>query len=579
MNLLDIGLAQPKQSRLPKIVHKSHQVTKSSADIAPKKDNNQNPIESQTLRIMASNDKMNLKKFWENGSSIHNSSQMSQREKSLISLPRPPLKPQKGLKSELKQLEAMQVIELEEWRPKNNSKKERENKMNEVFKDGTGNVERFMIPQLNIELIEMISKGARGKQFYKNQSGNPVKKVELGRSQSKLGNIESEKSKGEEATLEKSHDSVQEDEMLNLIAEDNQFGIDETANLSKLKRSATLGTVQISDNGDEDENKMERMKDEERNRQEANLQLMNIAVLNRMKREGKLNGKIPVNDDEIRMFKMEKVKAFKTLQDMRIDPLLLRDHSNLELLRKKTRIGQKGALLTNQDSLLLDVEQPIDKELADKIQISKTIERKNKLISSIQTLKRQNRECSKYLQQNKRKLEELKSHYRKLYDQYKQMKSQLVEKIKKMNKKIKAVAKIHFEESNKEHQEREAKKETPNKPISFGKIWGEASLAKEDSEEGSGSLASPLGRSKNRAELANEGAVTLLMGDYQRKKHEYEEELKMVMEHEKETLISKKDYLQSLEKYVRTLEETQNKNQLGTKNMYLYLLRHPADIV
>jgi hypothetical protein len=57
-----------------------------------------------------------------------------------------------------------------------------------------------------------------------------------------------------------------------------------------------------------------------------------------------------------------------------------------------------------------------------------------------------------------------------------------------------------------------------------------------------------------------------------------QKELQDLVEHEKENLGIKKDYLDSLAKYVVTLEDSLTKTERKLRNMYLFLLEHPRDI-
>ena len=78
--------------------------------------------------------------------------------------------------------------------------------------------------------------------------------------------------------------------------------------------------------------------------------------------------------------------------------------------------------------------------------------------------------------------------------------------------------------------------------------------------------------------MNNENAITLILGDLRRSKTMKQKELADLVEHEKENLGIKKDYLDSLTKYVLTLEDSLTKTQRKLRNMYLFLLEHPRDI-
>ena len=55
--------------------------------------------------------------------------------------------------------------------------------------------------------------------------------------------------------------------------------------------------------------------------------------------------------------------------------------------------------------------------------------------------------------------------------------------------------------------------------------------------------------------LNNENAISLILADLRRTKMIYQKELNDLMEHEKENLGIKKDYLDSLQQYVLSLDD------------------------
>ena len=78
--------------------------------------------------------------------------------------------------------------------------------------------------------------------------------------------------------------------------------------------------------------------------------------------------------------------------------------------------------------------------------------------------------------------------------------------------------------------------------------------------------------------LNNENAISLILADLRRTKMIYQKELNDLMEHEKENLGIKKDYLDSLQQYVLSLDDNLQKAQRKLRDLYFFLLENPRDI-
>ena len=76
----------------------------------------------------------------------------------------------------------------------------------------------------------------------------------------------------------------------------------------------------------------------------------------------------------------------------------------------------------------------------------------------------------------------------------------------------------------------------------------------------------------------NDVIYEILKGDLKRSKLMTEKQLSDLVDHQRENLSIKKDYLESLAKYVASLEDSLQKAQRKQRNMYLFLLEHPKDI-
>ena len=85
-------------------------------------------------------------------------------------------------------------------------------------------------------------------------------------------------------------------------------------------------------------------------------------------------------------------------------------------------------------------------------------------------------------------------------------------------------------------------------------------------------------QSSTNSSNVNDVIYEILKGDLKRNKLMTEKQLEDLIEHQKENLSIKKDYLESLAKYVTSLEDTLQKTQRKQRNMYLFLLEHPKDI-
>lgn len=259
------------------------------------------------------------------------------------------------------------------------------------------------------------------------------------------------------------------------------------------------------------------------------------------------------------------------------------------------------------------------------------LNRRNKLLSTHEALYTQIQQSARYLYSSKTKLEKLTQAHKKLVEGYYLKKEQIVEKIRKINRCMRRLQ----EKNESKLLDREEHVFSPLKPrgtktfkdLTFGELAkttevrdseSEVSSPKRGSENASftqlkathsnSQADSPqrnhtnfsivddsddedmfgegakqmvkryLASKQTNSAHTNEIIYEILKGDLKRTKLMTEKQLEDLLEHQKENLSIKKDYLESLAKYVASLEDTLQKAQRKQRKMYLFLLEHPKDI-
>lgn len=555
------------------------------------------------------------------------------------------------------------------------------NRENDIFKDSSGKLERFLIPDMNIDLIEMIARG-RSKPTKPNNGDSPTTKLDGSTTLNRQTNLkpsrETSKDMGAAQILPKedhviSNDHLgegdqereDEEEYLNKILNDTQYLIDESAGDGKLKRLGTMGTMRSSDLGRDhpftSQDISEKIKDQERARQDALNHLFHQVVLDKIVKEEKRTHK-PVKQlmkdtEKVVDMKLESIRAFRTLQYMRIPAKTLNDNTVLEeMLKEKHKkdvqdekvrslmgnLNQKGRSGIQISESLISLSSQLQPGFSGKgaLPPSKLLDlnRRNKLITTHQALSNQIQQSAKYLFSSKAKLGKLKAAHKKLLECYQIKKEQIVEKIRKITRHIKKLREkneskaLDKEESifsptkkagrtskdlgaensilktDSEISPANPKQtdfsfrgftqmagfdspsgtESPSSPRKRHTTKGNLSLLAEeedendDSEDMFGEAAKMMARKYLKSNGGNggnsEAVYEILKGDLKRTKLMTEKQLADLVDHMKENLGIKKDYLDSLAKYVSNLEDTLQKTQRKQRNMYLFLLEHPKDI-
>lgn len=506
---------------------------------------------------------------------------------------------------------------------------------------------------MNVELIEMIARG-RGKTQRKEQriqapsslqqqlSSTP-RNANLDKSQN-LNNSEvsiqpnpasqplkqDDKLKPSNTNLES---EKEEEEYLNKILTDNTYMLEENKEAKLLRRQNTmlsqLSEFNIKEQEEAETEQSDKMRDLERMRQESIYNLFHQIILDKLMRKSDASRMVDIEEhnEELVDLKLASIRGFKTLQQLRIPPKSLTDHSPLEdmlkgrmkrdyqELRHKNLSGKaKSEYTSSLPPISVTNPTPLPQSrLMD-------LDRRNKLISTHQTLIIQIKQAKKYLISSKQKLHALKDTHMKLCEGYRIKKEQLVEEIKKYNKKIKKVATQKYNIMKNEEKEKEQVYETlkdlqhdpkdpqkltaeNNLPQSLENFGGKHPVQQDDPQNSRPSIHQFVTEDSEDAELEeminksyvrkssvssntrtsivglnNENTITLLLGDLRRSKMMKQKELQDLVEHEKENLGIKKDYLDSLAKYVVTLEDSLTKTERKLRNMYLFLLEHPRDI-
>lgn len=554
-----------------------------------------------------------------------------------------------------------------------------QNREDDIFKDGSGRLERFLIPDMNIELIEMIARG-RLEHKTKRQADNfkpPADTNPRKESTSKIGNPETSKDAAPSynklkdevlgASIDHSEGERDEEAYLDKILNDNQYLIDVSAADNRLKRQGTMRSLMSSEYREQGSAELEgsmRIKEQEQARQEALYKLYHQIVMDNVLKRSVERDKTPqqmlADTDAITEIKLECIRGFKALQHLRIPTRIINDNFVLEeMLKSKLKQDFQDEKVKN----LMGNHVPKGRE---GIQVSQSLislsaqlqpgfsgtgalppsrlmdlNRRNKLLSTHEALNTQIQQSARYLYSSRSKLEKLTQAHKKLIDAYQIKKEQIVEKIRRINKAMKRLREKvdlkHFERN--EHlfspQKRTTKFFKDNtfteltKEVSGGKgAESEASSPARGNHNASFTQLKPtnsnsvnessrISPSKNKGNhdsqfslleeasedddmfgegakqmvkryVASNGGVKsnqlsdvifeILKGDLKRTKLMTEKQLEGLIEHQKENLSIKKDYLESLSKYVTSLEDTLNKAQRKQRNMYLFLLEHPKDI-
>lgn len=547
-----------------------------------------------------------------------------------------------------------------------------QNREDDIFKDGSGRLERFLIPDMNIELIEIIARG-RNDQKAKKQpepgkpsSEHPSRKESLAKGNPDLSKDVTSVYKGKDeilgASIDHSEGDRDEEAYLDKILNDNQYLIDLSSGENRLKRQGTLMSGEHEAQGSA-EDPSQRIKEQEQARQEALYRLYNQVVLDRVVKEEKETGlgfhAIVADAERIAGIKLDCIRGFKALQALRLPPKVINDHSALEEMFKAR---QKKAA---QDEKVRDLMGNLAQKGREGVQVSQSLislsgqlqpgfsgasalppsrlmdlNRRNKLLSTHESLHDQIQQSARYLYSSKAKLDKLTQAHQKLVEAYHIKKEQIVEKIRRINKCTKRLReKSELRLLDKEEMFASPQKRHTKQFRDFG--FGDYSRMAETGKEGTDSeLTSPLrpqDSSQHSAgnlkqtnsdgsrpsprktkvfgtptftfleegsedeELFGEGAkqmvkrylaahsggdaghlndviYEILKGDLKRTKLMTEKQLSDLVEHQRENLSIKKDYLQSLARYVASLEDALQKAQRKQRNMFLFLLEHPKDI-
>lgn len=339
-----------------------------------------------------------------------------------------------------------------------------------------------------------------------------------------------------------------------------------------------------------------------------------------------------INDNTV-LEEMFKMKAKKDIQDEKIRKLM---GNHVPTGRAGVSVSQSLISLSTQlQPGFSGTGQLPPSRLMD-------LNRRNKLLSTHESLYTQIQQSARYLYSSKAKLEKLTQAHKKLVEGYHVKKEQIVEKIRRINRCMKRLQEKNESKllDKEENLFSPAKRLTKTfKDVSFGEL---AKLADPTQLEGGDSENSPNRTSHNASftqlkatnsnssptdsrlsprrtatfqnntqfsiidesddeEMFGEGAkqmvkrylasrgtsnashtneiiYEILKGDLKRTKLMTEKQLEELLEHQKENLSIKKDYLESLAKYVSSLEDTLQKAQRKQRKMYLFLLEHPKDI-
>lgn len=557
-----------------------------------------------------------------------------------------------------------------------------QNREDDIFKDGSGRLERFLIPDMNIELIEMIARG-RLEHKTKRQADNfkpPADTNPRKESTSKIGNPETSKDAAPSynklkdevlgASIDHSEGERDEEAYLDKILNDNQYLIDVSAADNRLKRQGTMGTLMSSEareQGPAEYDVSEKIKEQEMARQDALYKLFHQVVLDKIVKVEEASGKrfqeILGDPEKVTDIKLESIRGFKTLQHLRIPPKIINDNTVLEEMFKmkskrdlqdeKVRdlmgnLIQKGRAGIQISQSLISLSSQLQPGFSGSGSLPPSrlmdLNRRNKLLSTHEALYTQIQQSARYLYSSKGKLEKLTQAHKKLVEGYQIKKEQIVEKIRKINRCMKRLqekndSKLLDKEENlfspqkrgtktfkdigfsdlTRHLEAESEATSPhnrsNEPYntSFTQLKQTNSNSAHDSSKGGSprrtityqhnTQFSILDEYSEDEEMFGEGAkqmvkrylaaktsnnsqnshtndviYEILKGDLKRSKLMTEKQLEDLVEHQKENLSIKRDYLESLAKYVSSLEDTLQKAQRKQRKMYLFLLEHPKDI-
>jgi hypothetical protein len=276
--------------------------------------------------------------------------------------------------------------------------------------------------------------------------------------------------------------------------------------------------------------------------------------------------------DKVVDIKLECIRGFKGLQSLRLPPSLLNDHSELQvMLRNKfKKLSQevknkklfggfggdsKDEAHTDRIAVVSSSANLPASRIAD-------LNRRNQLVSLHEELLTQLSQGKKSLEISKSKLESLKVSHQKLEDAYKVKRDQLEEKVMQISLNIKLVT--NYQLNKHRHAEKGG-------PVSQELIIQEQKVQEL-------LMQSNGGKSSFLINEDMEGVFTLLIADLKRTKFIHQKEIKDLIDHKREHLGIKGDYLKSLEKYVGNLEENLAKMRKRLSNMYFFLLTHPRDI-
>lgn len=530
---------------------------------------------------------------------------------------------------------------------------------------------------MNIELIEMITRGRAdlkskkvlepakplveqpSRKHSNNKSINPETAKDLATAQKK-------KDEALGVSIEHSDGEQDEEEYLNRILNDNQYLVDLSAADYRHKKYGTfasIGSLDAREQGPTD-NQKAKIKEQEQARQDSLFKLFNQVVLDKVLKEEQETGK-PfqqiINDhDAMTNFKLDCIRGFKGLQYLKASAHVVNDNNILEemyrlkLKRNQTEAKVKSLMgnhlsirgvagaMVSQSLISLSSQLNMSSEGREALPPSRLMDlnRRNKLLSTHETLHDQINQCARYLYSSRTKLEKLTLVQKGLVEAYKIKKEEIVERLRRINKAMKKLR----ERNDAKLLARDDTlfspiKKTKGRPKEFN-LSGLSKIAQAEKEEGNSELNSPNIRSPTQAgsffnsrqsngvngqvsslnrsptqisnislldesideEMFGEGAkemvkrilgtqsnnsspeqnneviYEILKGDLKRTKLMAEKQLEELMEHQRESLSMKKDYLTSLAKYVMSLEDTLQKTKRKQRNMFLFLLEHPKDI-
>ena len=506
------------------------------------------------------------------------------------------------------------------------------NKETDIFKDNTARrLERFQIPDMNIDLIEMIAK-ASGKaqpayleerqpseapppliiQIPATQPSHPAvpaskdtpqgssKSIKLSRTAgSPKANQPGDAERGPNGSSRRIDDRSAKSKFERSVSflgsdfdkEEDDIQLESDFNNQKQRPNTDDGMKDLEDENTKGEEKSsrEKLKLLEQIKYEAMYSLFNEVVMDKLMRfvqkDAAANKNLDISGillglgdssipwDKVVDLKLESIRGFKALQALRLPPSILNDHTELQ---KMIRNRFKKIMQDEKNKKMFgswaggDAKDDVQSDRIAVVSSSANLpasriadlNRRNQLVSLHEELLTQMSQSKKSLEISRTKMESLKASHHKLEEAYRIKREQLEEKILILSSNIKLVT--NYQLNKHRHAEKGG-------PVSQELITQEQKVQDLLMQANGGKSSFLMNEDL-------EGAFTLLLADLRRSKFIHQKEIKELIDHKREHLGIKADYLRSLEKYVGNLEENLTKTKKRLTNMYLFLLNHPRDI-